>query len=210
MHLRLFSLITATVCVVPHMLNAQSPEPTNGWVIAASLGAGVANVPNSPTPVYFDATQLTARLAVQRTLGAGFSGGVSLLATLDTQGSDCALGPCAPQFSHNAGSATLTYVPGRTVQRWIPIASLSAGVARLPEQWAATPGTRTPAASTWLVGGALDLPLMVRPRTTLLVGWEGSVLPNAPGDHVVVNTIVVTVRHALLRRSARLCNRVDR
>lgn len=203
MRLRLFSLVTATACVLPGFLNAQPPSPTRGWVASGSLGAGVANVPDSRTPVYFDATQLTARAAIQHTLGAGFLGGVSLLATVRTAGSDCTLGPCAPQFRHHAASATLTYVHGRTVQRWIPIASVATGVARLPEQWAATPGTRTPAASTWLVGGAVDLPLVVRPRTALLVGWEGSVLPNAPGDRIVVNTIVLTVRHALLGQSAR-------
>lgn len=202
MHRRLFALIAATVCVAPRLLNAQPHAPTNGWVVAASLGADVAIVPDSPTPVYFDATQLTGRLAVQHALRAGFSGGVSLLATLGAEGSDCTLGPCAPQFRHHAASATLTYVPGGIVRQWIPIASVAAGVARLPEQWAAAPGTRTPAASAWLLGGAFDLPLVVRPRTALLVGWEGSVLPNTPGDRIVVNTIVITARHALPRRSA--------
>lgn len=205
MHTRIRALITAAVCTVPSLLKAQvqAQAPTSGWVIAAGLGVGVANAPASSTPVYFDATQLTARVAAQRTLGAGFSGGVSLLSTLGTEGSDCALGPCAPQFRHHAASATLTYVHRQTVKRWLPIVSVATGVARLPEQWAAAPGTRTPAASTWLVGSAVDLPLVVRPRTALLLGWEGAVMPNAPGDRVVVNTLVLTLRHARLRRAAR-------
>ena len=44
---------------------------------------------------------------MQRTLGADLYGGVSLLGTLATEGGDCTLGACAPQFRHHALSATL-------------------------------------------------------------------------------------------------------
>ncbi len=201
MRMRWCWLFLATMCVGPCMLNAQSNAQPNGWVLSAGAGVGVANVPTSTTPVYFDATQLTARLAVQHAIGAGFFGGVSLLATVATEGSDCVFGPCAPHFRHHAASASLSYVRGSTPRRWIPIGSLAAGVARLPEHWASTPGTRTPSASTFLLSGALDLPLIVRRRTALLVGWEGSVLPNAPGDRVTVNAITITMRRALLPRT---------
>ncbi len=202
--LRQFLLLAAlTAALLPCVLAAQSREKTTGWAIAASIGAGVADVPTSPTPVYFDASQVTARLAVQRSLGAGFAGGISLLGTIGTTGSDCALGPCAPQFRQSAASATITYIHRASIERWIPIVSLAAGYARLPEQWAAAPETRTPAAGTLLLSGALDVPLVIRSRSAVLVGWESSVLPNAPGDRIAVNTIVFTVRHALRPRSAR-------
>lgn len=200
---QLLSLLTVALCVTPLALTAQANEQANGWVIGASVGAGASSVPTSPTPVYFDATQLTARVLVQHAIGGGLYGGLALMGTLSSTGSDCTLGPCAPPFRQHAGYVTLNYVPGRAIHQWTPIVSALVGVARLPEQWSATPGTRTPAVNTLTLGGAIDVPLLVRPRTALLVGWEGSVLPNAPGDRIAVNTLVITVRHTLSRSPTR-------
>lgn len=76
---------------------------------------------------------------------------------------------------------------GSTVRRWMPIPTLGAGIARL-QNWDA------PASNTMLLNAAVDLPLWVRPRAALLLGWESSLLPNAPGDRILVNTLVLTMR----------------
>ena len=202
MRIRFLPIVVATFTAAP-MLRGQSHDATSAWTLAAAIGGVVANVPASVAPTYFDATELTARFAAQRSLGAGVFGGVSALATLGTRGSDCTLGPCAPQFRHHALSATLTYVGGPSFRRWRPVPTLASGVARLPEQWAATPGTRTPAANAFYLHAALDVPLLVDSRTALLLGCESGVLPNAPGGRIVTNGLVLTLRHTPLQRSAR-------
>lgn len=114
-------------------------------------------MPESRTPVYFDALQQTARVALQRNVGAGVSAGVSLTTTVGTEGGDCA------------------------------------GIG---------PNARTPAKSTWQIGGAIDFPVLVGPGTALLLGQEGHIIPDAPGGGVGVNTLVMTLRHSLFRRVA--------
>jgi hypothetical protein len=91
-------------------------------------------------------------------------------------------------------NANITYIPARAIRRLIPILSLAAGLARLPEQWAAAPRGRTPAANALSLSAALDVPMYVRPRAALLLGWETGVLPNAPGDPVRMNALVLTLR----------------
>jgi hypothetical protein len=54
-----------------------------------------------------------------------------------------------------------------------------------------------------LLNAAVDLPLFVRPRTALLLGWESSLLPNAPGDRILVNTFVLTLRTVPLAGAGR-------
>ena len=189
-------LLLMSMVVSPGLLRAQPADARSPWNFTAAVGAGVADVPRSTAPRYFDSSQLTARVGVQRTLGADLYGGVSLLGTLATEGGDCTLGACAPQFRHHALSATLSYVRGNIVRRWMPIPTLGAGIARL-ENW------DTPASNTMLLNAAVDLPLLVRPRTALLLGWESSLLPNAPGDRILVNTLVLTLRTVPLAGAGR-------
>lgn len=158
-------------------------------------------MPESRTPVYFDALQQTARVAVQRNVGAGVSAGVSLTTTVGTEGGDClGIGPCAPRFSHRTVSGTVTYVRGARLRQWKPMATVSAGLAQIPETWASGIDARTRATSTWQIGAAIDFPVLIGPGTALLLGWEGHVIPEAPGGGVGVNTLVMTLRHSLTRR----------
>jgi hypothetical protein len=203
MRIRFLCIVVTAAFLAPPTMHAQSQDAASAWTVATALGGGVANAPTSMSPTYFDAAQFTARLAVQRALGAGLLGGMSALATLGPRGSDCTLGACAPQFRHHAVTATLTYAWRGAGHRWTPMATLGTGVARLPEQWAATPGTRTPAANTLLLHAALDVPLIVRSRTAVLLGWEHGIMPNAPGGQIATNTLVLTLRHTPLQRSAR-------
>jgi hypothetical protein len=87
-------LLLMSMMVSPCLLRAQSADPAPPWTFSAALGAGVADVPTSTAPRYFDSSQLTARLGVQRALGADLHGGVSLLGTFATEGGDCTFGPC--------------------------------------------------------------------------------------------------------------------
>lgn len=195
--------LAVMVGVLPHTLRAQENDSARGWVIAGGLGLGLANVPESRTPVYFDALQQTARVALQRNVGAGMSAGVSLTTTVGTEGGDCAgIGPCAPRFSHRTVSGTLTYVRGQRLRSWKPMATVAAGLAQIPETWASGLNARTPAKSTWQIGAAIDFPVLVGPGTALLLGWEGHIIPDAPGGGVGVNTLVMTLRHSLFRRVA--------
>lgn len=192
--------IAIMVGILPHTLRAQENDSAGGWVIAAGLGLGLANVPESRTPVFFDALQQSARVAVQRNVGAGVSAGVSLTTTVGTEGGDCVgIGPCAPRFSHRTVSGTLTYVRGQRLRQWKPMATVAAGLARLPETRASAPNTRTPAKNTWQLGAAIDVPVLIGPGTALLLGWETQVIPDAPGGAVTVNTLVMTLRHSLFR-----------
>lgn len=191
------------VGVLPHTLRAQQKDSASGWVIAGGLGLGLANVPESRTPLFFDALQQTARVAVQRNLGTGVSVGVLVSTTVGTEGSDClGIGPCAPRFSHRTVSGTLTYVRGTHLRQWKPMATVSAGLAQIPETWASGIDARTPARSTWQIGAAIDFPVLVGPGTALLLGWEGHIIPDAPGGGIGVNTLVMTLRHSLFRRVA--------
>ncbi len=193
MRLLLLNFVAATALIIPIVLGAQSPNTANPWAIAGGLGVGAALVPESSAPVYFDATQITARIEVQRSLGRGLFGGAAMMATLGTEGGDCVgIGPCAPQFRHHWAKATLSYVHRNALRQWIPVASLGAGFARLPET-AGTPA-RSPAVNTMLLSGSVDMPLLVGARSALLAGWESSVLPNAPGGRVFVHTLVLTAR----------------
>ena len=192
--------IAIMVGVLPHTLRAQETDRSRGWVIAGRLGLGLANVPESRTPTYFDALQQTARVALQRNVGAGVSAGVSLTTTVGTEGGDCVgIGPCAPRFSHRTFSGTLTYVRGQRLRSWKPMATVVAGLAQIPETWASGLNARTPAKSTWQIGAAIDFPVLVGPGTALLLGWEGHIIPDAPGGGVGVNTLVMTLRHSLFR-----------
>jgi hypothetical protein len=75
MRIRSFNLIVSTALLLPCVLGAQSRE--NAWAFTAGLGAGIANVPTLASPVYFDASQVTAHLSIQRALGGGLFGGVA-------------------------------------------------------------------------------------------------------------------------------------
>ena len=175
-------------------LHAQRHDDLSRWAISVGVGAGVASVASSAHPTYFDASQLTARVGVQHAIGGGLVGGLALVATIGVTGSDCTLGPCAPQVKQHVLSANVAYHYRRAVRRFVPIVSLGAGVARLPEQWATGVLPRTPAASTVSTSAALDVPIFVRPRAALLIGWESGVLPNAPGGRIRTNALVLSAR----------------
>lgn len=199
-------ILTLLAVAAPIAVRAQRSDASARWAFSAAIGAGVADVPKSASPTYFDASQLTARVGAQRQFGAGLFGGVSLLATVGATGSDCIFGPCAPHVRQHVLSATTSYVHAGVIRRFIPIVSLAAGVARLPEQWASFPRDRTPAANTLSLTAAFDIPLYVRQRTALLLGWETGVIPNAPGDAIHVNALVLSLRHTRQTVSSRSCS----
>lgn len=189
------SPLTLLLLITPMVLHAQQADGLPRWALSVGAGAGVASVPRSAQPTYCDASQLSARVGAQHVIGGGFVGGLALATTIGVTGSDCTLGPCAPQVKQHVISASVAYHYGRALRRFVPIVSLSAGVARLPEQWATGDRRRTPAANTVSASAALDVPIFVQQRTALLIGWETGVLPDAPGGRIRTNALVLTVRH---------------
>lgn len=195
MRTRLLAVFSSAVVLTATALQAQPRERSSGWTFGVGVSAGVANVPSSSDPAYFDASNLATRLVVQRDVGNGFSGGLAFTGTLGVSGGDCVMGPCAPHFKHHALNATLSYALGRSLQQWIPMATVGAGVARMPEQWGALRNRQTTAGgNAVLLNAALDVPVYVGSRSAVLLGWESGVIPNALGGRVALNALVLSMR----------------
>jgi hypothetical protein len=192
---RLLAVFLSAIALTTTTVQAQSGARSSGWSYGIGVSAGLANVPSSADPVYFSASSLATRLVVRRDVGNGLSGGLAFTGTLGVTGSDCVMGPCAPQFKHHALAATLSYARGNSLQQWIPMATVGAGVARMPEQWAISPNRQTTSAqNSLLLNAALDVPVYVRSRTALLVGWESGLIPNTSGGRVTLNALVLSMR----------------
>lgn len=192
------ALISTLVLMMPGLTVAQHPSAPPRWVGSGSIGLGGAEVARYGDSTYSDAGQITARVGLGRSLAYGLSAGVMLVTTIGVTGGDCIpITPCAPWVDQQILGATLSYVHGGAIRRFMPTGSAAVGVARLPGQWAPAPRLQADPSRTLSLSAALEIPIFVKDRTAFLLGWEMGVFPNATREGIRTYALLLSLRRRL-------------